>query len=181
MEEQWKMIPGYENLYEASSLGRIRTAKGKTTHSRRFEKRVWKQRVLKQCVTKNKRGRYDAKVTLWKDGEEKRLLVSRLIAMTWCNGYSEEMTVNHIDGDSLNNNCMNLEWVTRAENIRYGFENGQYANSQKPLMLVINGNTHEFKSQAEASRYLGRNSGFINTCIRRNAFPAGIELKWRCS
>ena len=29
MIENWKAIPGYEGLYEASTLGRIRTAEGK--------------------------------------------------------------------------------------------------------------------------------------------------------
>lgn len=174
MEEQWKMIPGYENLYEASTHGRIRTAIGKTTHSRRFKKRVWKQRVMKQCVTSNKRGRYDARVTLWKDGKEKRMLVSRLVAMTWCNGYLEGMTVNHIDGDTLNNHSSNLEWVTRAENIQYGFENGQYP--QKKTLLKVNGEVKEFRSMSEASRFLGRSEQYISNCIRKQRKPKWFEI-----
>ena len=101
MSENWKAIPGYEGLYEASTLGRIRTAEGKTTSSRRFFKRVWKQRILK--------GRA---VSLWKDGKEKDWLVARLVAMTWIDGYCEGMTVNHKDRNRFNNNIDNLEWLS---------------------------------------------------------------------
>lgn len=175
MEEKWKMVPGYENLYEVSNCGRVRTAEGKTTKSARFKKRVWKQRVMKLCITQNKYKRWDARVTLWKDGKATKYLVSRLVAITWCDGYKPELTVNHIDGDSLNNKCSNLEWVTRSENIRYGFENGQYEKNRKPLILVINGVSHMFISQTEASLYLGRNKGYINNCIRKHKVPEGVD------
>nr|DAL08116.1 MAG TPA: homing endonuclease [Caudoviricetes sp.] len=132
MQEQWKDIPGYEGLYEASNTGEIRTKLGKTTSSARSSKRVWKQRILKQKHQKRIRcaaGYTDARVTLWKDGEEKTMLVSRLVAMAWIPGYSKNLTVNHIDGNPMNNNASNLEWCTRAENIRKGFANGQYKNT----------------------------------------------------
>lgn len=32
MGEIWKDIPGYEGMYQASSLGRIRSKEGKITH-----------------------------------------------------------------------------------------------------------------------------------------------------
>lgn len=33
MEEIWKDIPDYEGIYQASNLGRIRTAPDKTTYT----------------------------------------------------------------------------------------------------------------------------------------------------
>jgi hypothetical protein len=126
--EEWRDIPGYEKLYQASTLGNIRTCEGKTTSSARFAKRVWKQRVLKQKLTRNRYGRADARVNLWKDGVEKTMLVSRLVAMTWCSGYAEGLTVNHINGDPMDNRADNLEWLSRAANIRHGFDNGLYKN-----------------------------------------------------
>ena len=129
--EQWKMIPGYEGLYEASTYGQIRTAEGKTTSNARYPKRVWKQRILKLKYVHRKNGRLkDARVCLWKDGKEKTFLVSRLVAMTWCDGYADGLTVNHKDGNPLNNDCSNLEWISLAENIRHGFRTGLYPHGK---------------------------------------------------
>jgi hypothetical protein len=49
MEEIWKDIPNYEGLYQASNLGRIKTAKNKTTYTKRHGERKWKER--KQIVS----------------------------------------------------------------------------------------------------------------------------------
>lgn len=168
--EQWKAIPGYEGLYEASNLGQIRTAEGKTTSSARFSHRVWKQRIMKLKYQARKgRSAKDARVCLWKDGKEKTFLVARLVAMTWCAGYSEGMTVNHIDGNPENNKSDNLEWVSLPENIRLGFETGLYKNTQKPCVLIDpSGTRHVFSSRSEASRSIGRKDHYISFCITNN-------------
>lgn len=130
MEEYWKDIPGFEGIYQASTLGRIRTCEGKVTSSARFPHRVWKQRIMKQKCTVNKKGRYDCRVDLWKDGTHKTFLVSRLVAMTWCDGFKENMTVNHINGNMLDNRSENLEWLSHGDNIRHGFANGLYPQAK---------------------------------------------------
>ncbi len=165
--EQWRDIPGYEKLYQASDKGQIRTCEGKTTRNARYSKRVWKQRILKQKLQTNKFGRTDARVSLWKDGVQCDHLVARLVALTWCDGYSPGMTVNHIDGNSMNNSADNLEWVSRGDNIRKGFEDGLY-HTQKGVVLDGEVASFSFNSMAQAGRFLGRSSGYIDGCIRRN-------------
>lgn len=168
--EVWKPIPGYEGLYEASSMGNIRTAEGKTTSSARFESRVWKQRVMKQKHEKRNgnTGNTDARVCLWKDGKEKTFLVARLVAMAFIPAPYEKLTVNHIDGNPSNNAVDNLEWVTHADNIKLGFHNGQYASIQKEVILQsVDGIERRFRSMAEASRYLGRCNGYVSNAIAK--------------
>lgn len=175
--EKWKDIPGYEGLYQASTHGRIRTCEGKTTSSARFPRRVWKQRILKQKNAKNPKGRVDLRVELWKGNDHKTWLVSRLVALTWCNGYSSGMTVNHIDGDHLNNIADNLEWISLSENIKLGFENGLYSCQKGCVLIDEVGNRTEYRSQSLASRSIGRTNQYISNRVARNRPIRSVDGK----
>ena len=78
-----------------------------------------------------------AKVTLRINGKPKRLSVHRLIAYLFCNPPDNfhELEVDHLDGNHLNNNAENLEWVTCTENNRRarkkGFNNISLSNSNR--------------------------------------------------
>lgn len=166
--ELWRDIPGYEGIYQASNLGNIRTCEGKTTFTERHGVRKWTQRTLKQKISTNKYGRADARVHLWKSGKEKTYLVARLVGMAWCEGFSEELTINHINGITLDNRAENLEWISNAENIRKGYATGLYSNCQKPVSLIDGVKGFRFDSMAEASRFLGWNNGYIDNCLRKH-------------
>ena len=170
MEEIWKPIPGYEGIYEASNLGRIRTANGKTTSNAKYPVRVWKQRVLKAKVQPRSCGKLDQRVNLWKDGVEETYLVSRLVAMAFLPTPYDKLTVNHINGDPMDNRVDNLEWCTLQENIQHAFETGLQEKSVKSVTLEReDGRFFNFKSMAEASRYLRRNHGYVSGQIARCA------------
>lgn len=176
--EEWRVIPGYESLYEASNLGRIRSIEGKTTSNARYSVRHWKQRVLKQKYEKRKSGNgKDARVILWKDGKEKTWLVSRLIALTWCEGYRDGLTVNHINGNTYDNSAQNLEWITLKDNIKHGYKNGLYDTVKKKCVLVSDDEETVFDSLAEASIFLGRPKNYIRNCKSRNRQPRSVDGK----
>ena len=162
--ETWKDIPGYEGIYQASDLGQIRSAPGKVTSSKRFNKRVWKCRVLKQKAS----GRGDYRVSLWKDGTQKDFLVARLVAITWCPGFSDGLTVNHKDGDFQNNRADNLEWLSLRDNIRDGLRTGLYNSIRKKVQLVSDtSGTLSFQSMSDASRYLGKCNGYVSNTLAK--------------
>lgn len=164
MKESWKDIPGYEGIYEASTHGHIRSKEGKVTHSKLHGERKWKSRIIKPkaCSDFYKTG---YRVTLWKDKKPHDYLIARLICTTFKeNLINTSMTVNHIDGDRLNNNIDNLEWVSRADNIRHAFNNGLYS-SQKSVVLKGDGCMLYFRSLSHASRFLRRNHGYISGCV----------------
>lgn len=178
--EEWKSIPGYEMLYEASSEGRIRTCEGKVTSNALYKHRVWKQRIMKQKCQRNNKGRLDYRVSLWKDGKEKTWLVARLVALTFCDGYSDGMTVNHIDGNNLNNKADNLEWCSLKDNIQKGFLDGLYRGISKPVVFVgQDGKELYFRSLSEASRFLGRSITYITDSIakREGILKEGYTIK----
>ena len=164
--EQWKAIPGYEGSYEASNLGRIKSVAGKRTINARCN-RVWKERIMKLHITKrpNKK-KCNEMVSLWKDGKFKQLLVPRLVAMTWCEGYREDLTVNHKDGNPLNNKAENLEWVTLSENSKHAYRTGLNPGARQVILENSNGEKFEFYSMSEASRFLGHQPYYLSTAIK---------------
>lgn len=68
-------------------------------------------------------GKYKS-VTATVDGEQRRYYVHRLISEAFIPNTKNKPQVNHIDGNSLNNNIDNLEWVTASENIQHAYDNG---------------------------------------------------------
>lgn len=161
--EIWKDIQGFDG-YQISDKGRVRTH-GKITSNSRYDHRLWKDRIINQKVSKRD-GR--ARVCLWTDGKEHTLLVHRIQAIAFLGEpQHSSMTVNHKDGNPLNNVVENLEWMSRADNIRYGFEHGQYP--QKSVTLKDEeGNTYTFRSRAECSRFLGKSHGVVSMSIKNN-------------
>lgn len=174
MDILWKDIPGFEGIYQASNTGSIRTKPGKVTSNRRYAHREWKTRVLKSKYQKNRK-RKDARVTLWKDGKESDHLVSRLVAMAWVDGYAPGLTVNHIDGNPENNAIENLEWMSLGDNVRKGYETGLFNKCQKQITLIGESDRTSFDSMAQASRFLGRNNGYIHNCIRSGRCPTNAD------
>ena len=160
--ESWKDIPDYEGLYQASTDGRIRTAPGKITHTKRHGDRQWKTRILKSRGNNTNTGK---RASLWKDGKCQEWLQARLIALTWVPGFEDGMTVNHINGDRMDNRVCNLEWLSLADNIRHGFDTGLYGSNQQRVTLRDHrsGKQKSFASMAEASRFLGKNNGFVSS------------------
>lgn len=169
MEEIWKDIKNYPG-YQVSNLGRVRTY-NKISFTNMHGERHWKDRILKfkPYTTTNQRSKQGMgyRVTLWKDGKPKTLLVARLVATTFLEDLIDtDMTVNHKDGNRLNNNVENLEWLTRADNIKYGFENNQY--QQKEITLYNDNGKIKFRSLSLASFFLNRNKGYLSACIKNN-------------
>lgn len=168
MKENWKEIKGYEGIYEVSDLGRIRTMEGKTTHSVRHGTRVWKQRIMKCKGYTPKTG---FRVSLWKDKKSKDFLVARLVAFNFLNEdiNNRELTVNHIDGNRMNNHISNLELVSIGDNIRHAFETGLIKTEKETkLKCLKTGKIKTFRSMSKASLYLGYNVGYISSKIKKN-------------
>lgn len=110
--EEWKDIPGYEGLYQASTLGRVKRLSGYQCK---------KERILNG--TMNKDGYIS--VHLRKNGTEKCLKMHRVIAATFLENPLNKETVNHIDCDKTNNRLDNLEWATYKEQGEHAARHGR--------------------------------------------------------
>ena len=169
MEEIWKDIPRYSG-YQASNLGRIRTH-NKKTFTKKHGERKWEDRILKfkkSIPTSTSKQGIGFRVTLWKDGKPKDFLVARLIATTFLEDLIEtKMTINHKNGDRTDNRIENLEWCSQADNVRKGFENNFFPQTNVILKNVISGEIYSFNSLTKASTFLERNKFYIRNCLNK--------------
>ena len=98
LKEVWKDIPGYEELYQVSTLGRIYSFKT--------------NQYLKLGV--NSHGYIRA--SLLKDYKTRTINVHRLVALAFIPNPENKPCIDHINGDKTDNRMINLRWVTHKEN-----------------------------------------------------------------
>lgn len=104
-KEEWRDIPGYDGLYQVSSLGRVKHLAVKATPgSGRYAKT---ETIRKQNFMKNGY----LVVDLYKDNIRKTWLVHRLVALTFIPNPDDLPYVNHIDSNRANCALSNLESV----------------------------------------------------------------------
>lgn len=112
MKEIWKDIPDWLDLYQASSLGRIRSLPRKCSNI--IGGRGSKGGIVKPIVQKRK-GYLVVNLTYKK--VRKQEFVHRLILKAFRGIPSKEFQACHNDGNKVNNNIKNLRWDTLQNNI----------------------------------------------------------------
>lgn len=100
--EIWKPVVGFEEYYEVSDAGRVRSLR-----SGQIRKPV-----------PNQTNGYLTMV-LHGDNFKKTMTVHRIVAQAFCEKPANCDFVNHKDENKHNNNASNLEWVTKAYNNAY--------------------------------------------------------------
>lgn len=103
-----KRIQGFED-YEITDDGKVISHKTYHRHNYNIELKYW------ICNSGYKM------VQLCQNNKTYKFSVHKLVAKHFVDGWFEEAVVNHIDGNKLNNNANNLEWVTVSENTTKGY------------------------------------------------------------
>jgi hypothetical protein len=118
--EFWLTIPNWDGLYQASSLGRIRSLPRKKIrphpkNPKKNQERSYGGKVLSPKLNKNG---YLA-VSLYRNNKGKTIEIHRLVCMAFTKSEPQKMDVNHINGIRLDNRPNNLEWMTRKQNLMH--------------------------------------------------------------
>lgn len=121
-KEIWKDCVGYEGRYQVSNLGNVRSIAN--------NKGTYQERLLSQRQTTTSDYLY---VSFTVKDITTQHSVHRLVAKAFIDNPSNKATVNHIDGDKLNNNVCNLEWNTYSENLKHAYANGLNKASRSAL------------------------------------------------
>ena len=182
MQEIWKPIIGYENLYEVSNLGNVRSLgricdyhlNGKTY------KKVKKTHLLKL----NLDGHGYCFVRLYNDMFPKgqQIKVHRLVALHFVENPNPEKfnIINHKDENPKNNIYTNLEWCDTAYNNAYGTRLERAIEKEKIPIEAIDADGNvvlKFESGNEAKR-----NGYQNAMLCcRGLYKTCGGYKWRYS
>lgn len=149
--EIWKPLRNFPS-YNGSSEGRIMN--------------VRTQHILKPTVMDN---RY-AIVSLRKNNKLYTTRVRRIIAETFL-GEHPGMDVRNKDGDPLNNSVDNLEWVSRSENVKRSYINGNKKPWRQIRVKVIETGV-VYENMKECAIDVGCDPSDVRRCLlgeRRSA------------
>lgn len=155
--EIWKDILGYEGLYQASNLGRIKS--------------IRKNIILKPCLPNGY-----VQVRLSKNGIITNLYVHRLVWEAFNGKIPEEMQVNHINEVKNDNRLINLNLMSRTENLNWGTcqirRSIKNINGKKSKVIyqfdLYNKLIKEWPSIMEIKRKLSYSTGNIYLCCKNN-------------
>lgn len=169
-EEIWKNIRNYEDYYEVSNFGRVRS-KNRIIEQECKGKKVnftYKGSILKQQLINS--GYYV--VSLSKSSIQKKFLVHRLVAETFLDNPKNYSQINHVDENKLNNNLDNLEWCNAKYNILYNNRAIKIGRKLGKKVFVYDKEhklIHIFNSSKEASYFLCiPDRGIRKACTRNN-------------
>lgn len=127
--EIWKDIKGFEEFYEVSNLGRIRS-KDRIQKVPFGRQGVVCARILK--TQPNSRG-YLRVVLSDRKGKKEAYFVHRLVAQAFVKNPQNLPVVNHLDFDYTNNRADNLEWTTFKGNMQYSCVRGRFTRTKEWL------------------------------------------------
>lgn len=124
----FKAIQGYEDLYEVSDEGVVRSI-NRNIINKNGKSQFYPGKILIPDVSEFNTSSYH-RVTLSKNHKTKRFLVHRLVAEAFIPNDEAKEYINHIDNDGTNNVVSNLEWCTHSENMIHAQKQGRLFSAQ---------------------------------------------------
>lgn len=171
--EKWSPIP--ETHYSVSTKGRIRNDNT--------------GRIKADNISRDGYNR----VELYQDGIPLRKRVHRLVATAFIPNPDNKPQVNHIDGNKLNNNVDNLEWVDNSQNMLHAYQSGLHprissrgmlgkknpnGGAKGKAIICIETDTY-YRNVASAARQLGIPDSCIFDCLScKSSHAHGLHFKY---
>lgn len=151
-----RVIPGFEN-YGVTKQGKIYS----------YRREIYLKR--------NNLNGYYSVVMSNDDGERISMRVHRIVALVYLPNPKNYPIVNHKDGNSLNNNVINLEWCSPSHNSRHAVENNLIKRFNRPVKaLNMDGSLYKiYKNAGEAEKDTGTHVTNIRAVIRGARRTAG--------
>lgn len=167
--EIWKDIKGFEGKYQVSNLGRVRCVgydnvitTARSQYTRNVSPKIINGQINNfgyRCVELRKGNRFQ---------------IHRLVAEAFISNPENKRTVNHKDGNKLNNSVCNLEWATYSENIQHAYDTGLKEG-------MIGENHHHYGRKRglgyNAKKVIDTETGRMFECVKDAADHIGVTYK----
>ncbi len=147
---KWKILKENEN-YSINEKGEI---KNNIT-----------RKILSPSINKDS-GYYQ--IDLWKNNKSRKYTLHRLVASNFIPNLENKPTVDHIDGNRLNNDISNLRWATYSEqNSRF---NTFGVRSEKIKVINVNGEELIFNRIKDVAEHFNCNISNISQMLKKGTF-----------
>lgn len=165
--EVWKAIPGWDGLYEASSIGRIRSCprEGVTT----FGVRSYGGTILKPIRAKTG---YMV-VNLIHSGKRKQVLIHRCVLLAFRGDPPKEWQACHNNGDRSDNRLSNLRWDSVKSNHADKKPHGTWQGGESnPMAKLTEGDVIYIRSSGKTNDALATELSVSRGCVEKAKYKA---------
>lgn len=164
---EWKPVVGFEELYEVSDTGRVRSTKGG---------------IARDKVLQNHLGYHY--VGLFRKQRQYRRPVHRLVLEAFVGPAPENYDGGHLDGVRDNNTLSNLAWISRSDNQLHRFAHGtDLRGFDSPSNKLSKRQVAEIKALApivglrEVGRRYGISDSHASRIIRGECYPEDRDVR----
>ena len=127
LEEQWKDVMGWEDRYEVSNFGNVRSKSYLKCTSNMHGAMSFMTKAKDMVQSVNASGYLT--IDLRKNKTRSTGIVHRLVAKAFLDNPDNLPVVNHMDSDRKNNHYSNLEWCTQQHNVQHSYDSGSNSNA----------------------------------------------------
>lgn len=164
--EEWRVIPGYGNNYEASSIGRIKS-RARIVEKRHSSGKIMQQHYPERIFSEFKAdpdGYFHLHISV--AGKRSMVLVHRLVLMAFDGMPSPGDLGLHRNGDPSDNSSGNLYWGSHKQNMVDRKRHGNYpVGDAHPMAKLSEDQAMEIKASKEPGVLLARRMGISQQVV----------------
>jgi hypothetical protein len=165
-DEIWRPVVGYPELahVEVSSLGRVRTLDRVAASKRAAQPTQLKRGgTISPYVAHNGYLQIQIKV----GGVRRKYYVHRMVGLAFVLGHFDGASIDHIDGNKLNNLPGNLQWVTLARNTSLQWKTGlvNLRGERNPGCKLTDAQVREVRASDESACVAAERLGVSSSLI----------------